>query len=56
MFIEVITQFEDDKKMVFKFEDVEITPTLEEIKDCLDSIVTCGKKKKMSESSHSPTR
>ena len=46
MFIEVITQFEDDKKMVFQFEDVEITPTLEEIKDCQDSIGTCGKTKK----------
>ena len=46
MFIEVITRFGDDKKMVFKFEDVEITPTPEEIKNCLDSIGTCGKRKK----------
>ena len=46
MFIEVITQFEDDKKMVFRFGDVKITPTLEEINDCLDSIGTCGKRKK----------
>ena len=45
-FIEVITRFWDDKKMVFRFGDVEITPTLEEIKDCLDSIGTCGKRKK----------
>ena len=49
-FIEVIPRFWDDKKMVFRFGDVEITPTLEVIKDCLDSIGTCGKRKKMSKS------
>lgn len=32
--------------MVFRFGDIEITPTLEEIKECLDSIRTCGKRKK----------
>ena len=32
--------------MVFRFGDVKITPTLEEINDCLDSIGTCGKRKK----------
>ena len=46
MFIEVITRFWDDEKMVFQFGDVKITATLEEIKDCLDFIGTCGKRKK----------
>ena len=46
MFIEVITQFWDDEKMVFRFGDVKIITTLEEIKDCLDSIEMCGKRKK----------
>ena len=32
--------------MVFQFGDVKITATLEEIKDCLDFIGTCGKRKK----------
>ena len=32
--------------MVFRFGYVEITPTLEEIKDCMESIGTCGKMKK----------
>ena len=32
--------------MVFRFGDVEITPRIEEIKDFLDSIRTCGKRKK----------
>ena len=45
-FIQVITRFWDDKKMVFRFGDVEITSTLEEIKDYLDLIGTCGKRKK----------
>ena len=46
MFIEVITSFWDDKKMGFWFGNVKITLTLDEIKDCLDSIGTCGKRKK----------
>ena len=45
-FIEVITSFWDDKKIVFRFGDVEITPTLEEIKDGLDFVGMCGKRKK----------
>lgn len=42
--IEVITRFWDAKRMVFQFGDVEIYPKIEEIKDCLDSIGTCGKR------------
>ena len=42
MFIEVITLFWDDERMVFQFGDVKITPTIEEIKDCLDCIGTRG--------------
>ena len=46
IFINIITQFWDDKRMVFWFGDVKITSTIEKIKDCLHSIVTCDKRKK----------
>ena len=45
-FIEVITQICDNDKMVLKFGNVEITPTLKKIKDCMDSIKMCGRSKK----------
>ena len=44
MFIEVITRFWDDETMVFQFRDIEKMPM--KIKDCLDSVGTCGKRKK----------
>ncbi|KAH0765390.1 hypothetical protein KY285_001261 [Solanum tuberosum] len=44
-FIEVVTRFWDDERMVFRFGDVEMTPTVEEIKDCLDNIGMCQKRK-----------
>lgn len=43
---EVIIRFWNDKMMIFQFGDVEITPTIEEIKDYLDSIGTSSKRKK----------
>ena len=34
------------QKMVFRFGDVEVTPTIERIKDYFDSIKKCGKRNK----------
>ncbi|WMV15656.1 hypothetical protein MTR67_009041 [Solanum verrucosum] len=45
-FIEVITRFWDSERMVFRFGDGEITPTIEEIQDCLETIGMYKKKKK----------
>ncbi|KAH0679329.1 hypothetical protein KY284_020414 [Solanum tuberosum] len=44
-FIEVVTQFWDNERMVFRFRDVEMTPTVEEIKDCLDNVGMSQKRK-----------
>uniref|UniRef100_M0ZX33 Uncharacterized protein n=1 Tax=Solanum tuberosum TaxID=4113 RepID=M0ZX33_SOLTU len=44
-FIEVVTRFWDDERMVFRFGDVEMTPTVEEIRDCLDNVGMCQKRK-----------
>ncbi|KAH0700949.1 hypothetical protein KY284_015164 [Solanum tuberosum] len=44
-FIEVVTRFWDDERMVFRFGDVEMTPTVEEIRDCLDNVGMCHKRK-----------
>ena len=37
---EVLTGYWDSQRMVFRFETVEITPTLEEIRDCIDTVGT----------------
>ncbi|KAH0694243.1 hypothetical protein KY285_021340 [Solanum tuberosum] len=44
-FIEVVTQFWDDERMVFRFGHVEMTPTVEEIRDCQDNVRMCQKRK-----------
>ncbi|KAL3337718.1 hypothetical protein AABB24_030047 [Solanum stoloniferum] len=44
-FIEVVTRFWDDERMVFHFGDVEMTPTVEEIKDYLDNVRMCQRRK-----------
>ena len=38
--IEVLTGYWDRQRMVFRFGTAEITPTLEEIRDCIDSVGT----------------
>ena len=38
--IEVLTRYWDSHKMVFHFGTAEITPTLEEIRDCIDTVGT----------------
>ena len=44
-FIMMINRFWDDKMMAYLFGNVEITPTLEDIKDFLDSIKTQEREK-----------
>lgn len=44
-FIKVITRFWDGERIVFLFRNVKIMLTLKEIKDCLDSLKMCGKRK-----------
>ncbi|KAH0682847.1 hypothetical protein KY285_020355 [Solanum tuberosum] len=44
-FIEVVTRFWDDERMAFCFRYVEMTPTVEEIKDCLDNVEMYQKRK-----------
>ncbi|XP_047260048.1 uncharacterized protein LOC124892915 [Capsicum annuum] len=43
--IHVLTTFWDDQNMVFRFGDVELTPTIEEVLICYESIEICFKRK-----------
>ncbi|XP_047269721.1 uncharacterized protein LOC107876128 isoform X2 [Capsicum annuum] len=43
--IHVLMIFWDDQNMVFHFEDVELTPTIEEVLICYESIEMCFKRK-----------
>ena len=43
--IHVLTTFWDDHNMVFHFGDVELTPTIEEVLICCESIEMCFKRK-----------
>ena len=36
--VEVLTGYWDSQRMVFRFETAKITPTLEEIRDCIDTL------------------
>ena len=38
--IEVLTGYWDSQRMVFRFGALKITPTLEEIRDCIDIVCT----------------
>ena len=44
-FIQVITRFWDSERMVFRFGEVEMTPTIEEIQDVLETQEMCDKRK-----------
>lgn len=43
--IHVLTTFWDDQNMVFRFGDVELTPTIEEVLICYESTEMCFKRK-----------
>ncbi|PHU27912.1 hypothetical protein BC332_00005 [Capsicum chinense] len=43
--IRVLTNFWDDQNMVFRFEDIELTPTIEEVLIFCESIEMCFKRK-----------
>ena len=47
--IEVLTDFWDNQRMVLQFETAEITPTVEEIRDCIDTVGTGIEKKARSQ-------